>query len=334
MAGVAPDNTDSIEDTHPKIGPDSAATSAGTHRKSSNKSWIDKQRVFYTRSLAPSLILLTLITIVPILYLIGTSFTSWDLSRPGSLVFIGFDNYTRIFLKDDRFWNSVVVQLKLTLFTVPAQIITGLALAIFLKEQIKNTWLIELSRSVFIMPMVIPPIVAALIWKILFTPPVSILSYGVTQLGFGQLDWLGDPDLALVAIAIATVWEFFPFSFLLLYAGLISMPLEPQEAAMVDGASRWQLFQYVTLPMLGPTLSIVLLFRLVDSIRSFPLIFVMTQGGPGFATEPTNFYVYTMAFPFTYVGYSSAMIVVVFTFTILLTALILRNIKWHRGVEA
>ena len=330
MAGIAPDN---VEEARHEIGTDSPASAVGRRKKSRSKSWRDKQRVFYTRLLIPSLVLLTLITILPIIYLIGTSFTSWDLSRPGSLVFIGLDNYVRIFIRDDRFWNSVVVQLKLTFLTVPPQIITGLVLAIFLKERIKNTWLIEVSRSVFIMPMVIPPIVAALIWKILFTPPVSILNYVVTHLGFAQLDWLGDPDLALVAIALATVWEFFPFSFLLLYAGLISMPHEPQEAAMVDGASRWQLFWYVILPMLGPTLSIVVLFRLVDSIRSFPLIFVMTQGGPGFATEPTNFYVYTMAFPFTYVGYSSAMIVVVFAFTMLLTAMILRNIKWHRGVE-
>lgn len=325
MAGVVQDN---LEEARQEIG-----AGATVRRKGDSRSWQAGQQLFYTRLLAPSVILLTLITIAPILYLIGTSFTSWDLSRPGSLVFTGLDNYVRIFTRDNRFWHSVVVQLKLTALTVPAQIITGLALAIFLKEQIKQGWLIEVSRSVFILPMVIPPIVAALIWKILFTPPVSILNYIVTRLGLAELDWLGDPNLALVAIALATIWEFFPFCFLLLYAGLISMPHEPQEAAMVDGASRWQLLRYVTLPMLGPTLSIVVLFRIVDSIRSFPLIFVMTQGGPGFATEPTNYYAYTMAFPFTYVGYSSAMIVVVFIFTMGLTGLILRNIKWQRGVE-
>jgi len=294
-------------------------------------SWKHEQARFFRSLLMPSVILLTMITILPILYLILTSFTSWDLSRPGSLQFIDIQNYVRIFTKDKRFWNSVIVQLKLSFMTVPAQVILGLALAMFLKERIKNTWLIELARGMLIIPMVIPPIVAAIIWKILFTPPVSIISYVSTSLGFGQLDWLGDPDLALVAIAIAGVWEFFPFCFLLLYAGLLSLPDEPYEAAMVDGSSGWQTFRYVTLPMLMPTISIVLLFRIIDSIRAFPLIFVMTQGGPGFATEPTNFYAYTQAFTFTYVGYSSAMIVVVFFFTMLLTAFMLRRINWHRG---
>ena len=245
--------------------------------------------------------------------------------------FIDVQNYVRIFTKDDRFWNSVMVQLKLSLMTVPAQVLLGLALAVFLKERFKNAWLVEVARSTLLVPMVIPPIVAALIWKIIFTPPVSIFSYVSTELGFGPLDWLGHPDLALVAIAIAGIWEFFPFSFLLLYAGLLSLPEEPYEAALVDGATRWQTFRHVTLPMLMPTLSIVLLFRIIDSIRAFPLIYVMTQGGPGFATEPTNFYAYTQAFSYTYIGYSSAMIVVVLAFTMVLTGFALNRITWHRG---
>jgi multiple sugar transport system permease protein len=292
--------------------------------------WAEAQTKFYHRMLTPSLVLLTAITIIPIMYLIGTSFTSWDLSRPGSLQFTGFENYIRIFTRDPRFWNSVVVQLKLSVLTVPAQIILGLALAVFVRERIKHPWLIELSRGVFIIPMVIPPIVAALIWKILFTPPVSILSYVTQELGWGQLAWLGDPNLALVAIAVATIWEFFPFCFLLIYAGLLSIPDEPIEAAKVDGASGWQIFRYITLPMLGSVLSIVTLFRVVESIRSFPMIFVMTGGGPGFATEPTNFYAYLQAFSFSYIGYSSAMIIVVFLFTMLITALILRRIRWNQ----
>ena len=187
-------------------------------------------------------------------------------------------------------------------------------------------------RGVFIIPMVIPPIVAGLIWKILFTPPVSILSYISTSLGLGQLAWLGDPILALVAISLASVWEFFPFCFLLLYAGLLSLPEEPIEAAYVDGASWWQSFIHVTLPMLSPTMSIVILFRIVDSIRTFPLVYVMTDGGPGFATEPTNYYAFQQAFSYSYIGYSSSMIVIILAFTMLLTFWILRRIQWsHAG---
>ena len=294
--------------------------------------WEQGQAKYFSKLLWPSIILLTTITILPVIFLIMTSFTSWDLSRPGSLVFTGLKNYVRVFSNDPRFWNSVTVQFKLSLMTVPAQIIIGLGLAVFVHEKIKHSFLIEMARGVFIIPMVIPPIVAALIWKILFTPPVSILNYVVTSFGGGQLAWLGDPNLALVAIAVASIWEFFPFCFLLLYAGLLSLPEEPYEAAMVDGASKWQSFRFVTFPLLSPTLSIVLLFRLVDSIRSFPMIYVMTSGGPGFATEPTNFYAYQQAFSYSYIGYSSSMIVVVLAFTMILTGIILRNINWNRGV--
>jgi len=297
------------------------------------KTWKTKQNTFFNQLLIPSVVLLTAITILPVIFLILTSFTPWDLSRPGSLEFIGIDNYIRVLSKDARFWNSVQVQIKLTTLTVPFQILIGLALAVFVREKIKNPFLMELARGTFIIPMVIPPIVAALIWKILFTPPVSILNYIVTLLGGEQLAWLGDSNLALVVIAIATVWEFFPFCFLLLYAGLLSLPEEPFEAAMVDGASRWQSFRYVTLPLLAPTLSIVFLFRLVDSIRSFPMIYMITGGGPGFATEPTNFYAYQQAFSFSYVGYSSSMIVIVLFFTMILTGFILRGIAWNRGAE-
>ena len=291
--------------------------------------WKDEKRKFYIKLLLPAVIILTIITIIPILYLFTTSFTSWDLSRPGSLQFINIQNYIKLITQDERFYNSLWVQFKLTLFTVPAQVIIGLFFAVYIKEKIHNPWFIELARGVFIIPMVIPPIVAALIWKIMFTPPVSILSYLVTKIGLPPLTWLGDPKMALIAISIAAIWELFPFCFLLLYAGLMSIPDEPLEAASVDGASGWQTFWHITLPMLRPTLSIVIFFRLVDSIRAFPLVYVMTDGGPGTVTEPTNYYAFQKAFNYSYVGYSSAMIVVVLAFTMVMTWLMMRSIKWQ-----
>jgi multiple sugar transport system permease protein len=295
--------------------------------------WRRAQGRFFTILLTPSLILLTMITVLPILFLIATSFTSWDLSRPNSLQFIAFDNFKQLFTSDTRFWNSIQVQAKYTFLTVPFQVLIGLALSIFVKNRVKNSWLAEISRAVFIIPMVIPPIVAGIIWRIMFTPSVSILNFWVTSLGGAKLSWLGNPDLALVALAIANVWEFFPFCFLILYAGLQSLPDEPLEAARVDGASGWQTLQYVTLPMLRPVLSIVILFQLVDSIRTFPLVYIMTDGGPGFVTEPTNYYAFQKAFNYSYIGYSSSMIVIMLLFTLVLTFFILRTIRWNRGTQ-
>lgn len=291
----------------------------------------EKQKNFFKSLVIPTVVLLTLITILPTIYIMVTSFTSWDLSRPGSFQYVGFRNYIRLLTGGDRrFINSVIVQLKLSVYTVPVQIILGLALAVFVKERFKPGWLTDLARGVFIIPMVIPPIVSALIWKILFTPPVSILNYFVTSLGGERMAWLGDPDLALVAIAIASIWMFFPFCFLLFYAAVLSMPEEPYEAARVDGASGWQSFRFITLPMLGPTLTIVSLFRIIDSLKSFPMVYVMTSGGPGFATEPVNFYAYIRAFTFSYAGYSSAMIIIIIIFTMIITLILMRRIKWSR----
>jgi multiple sugar transport system permease protein len=293
--------------------------------------WRKKSRQFYSYLLIPALVLLTLITIVPFLYIIITSLTGWDMTRPGSFQFIGLRNYTNLFVKDTRFWNSILVQIRLTLYTVPFEMLIGLAVALYLKHNFKANWIIAISRSIFLIPMVIPPIVAAVIWKILFTPPVSILNYLVTTLGFNQLAWLGDSKLALVAIAVAQVWEFFPFCFLLYYAALMSLPSEPFEAAEVDGASFWQSLRYITLPMLGPTLSIVFLFRLVDSLKAFPLIYGMTEGGPGFVTEPPNYYAFVEAFSYSQIGYSSSMIVILFSLSLVLTFLVMRNVQWKRG---
>ncbi|MGQ9594910.1 MAG: carbohydrate ABC transporter permease [Anaerolineae bacterium] len=293
--------------------------------------WEAARRRVYTALLVPGLVLLTLVTIVPVLYLIATSFTPWDLSRPGSLQFVGLRNYLRLLTEDRRFWNSIWVQVRLSGLTVPFQMAIGLSLAFYLYLQQPIRRLVEVFRNIFIIPMVIPPVVAALMWRILFTPEVSIVTYAIGLLGLPQVRWLGHPTLALLAIAMADVWQFFPFCMLLLYAGLQALPEEPMEAARMDGASTWQLIRHILLPMLRPTLAVVLLFRVVDSIRTFPLIYVITQGGPGFATEPTNYYAYQQGLFHGYIGYSSAIVVIMFFFSLTLSLLILRRVRWEGG---
>lgn len=293
--------------------------------------WEAARRRFYTALLVPGLVVLTLVTIVPVLYLLATSLTPWDLSRPGSLQFVGLRNYLRLLTEDQRFWNSIWVQVELSGLTVPFQMAIGLSLALYLYLQQPIRGLVEVFRNIFIIPMVIPPVVAALMWRILFTPEVSIVTYAMGLLGLPQVRWLGHPTLALLAIAMADVWQFFPFCMLLLYAGLQALPEEPVEAARIDGASTGQLIRHILLPMLRPTLAVVLLFRVVDSIRTFPLIYVITQGGPGFATEPTNYYAYQQGLFHGYIGYSSAIVVIMFLFSLTLSLLILRRIRWEGG---
>ncbi|MBI4637887.1 MAG: sugar ABC transporter permease [Candidatus Rokubacteria bacterium] len=270
--------------------------------------------------LAPALVVLVVVTLGPLLYLVATSLTPLDLTRPHSFRFVGLENYHNL-VTDDRFWNSVMVQFKLSTATVIAQLALGLGLAVLLNRPLPFR---ELIRTGFIVPMVLPPIVVAIIWKILFTPLLTPMSLLTSPLRLTQPSWLTDPRLALWTIAAADVWEWTPFTTLLLVAALQMMPQEPLEAARVDGASAWQRFVWIVLPLLRPALIVAGLFRLIDSFKAFPLIFVMTGGGPGVSTEPTNYYAYTQAFTHTFIGYSSAMIVVMLVITMALSAAVMR----------
>lgn len=270
--------------------------------------------------LAPALVVLAVVTLGPLLYLLATSFTPLDLTRPHSFRFVGLDNY-RGLGADERFWNSVLVQFKLSTATVIAQLALGLGVAVLLNQPLPFR---EAIRTGFIVPMVLPPIVVAIIWKILFTPLLTPLNLLTIPLQVRQPSWLTDPHLALWTIVAADVWEWTPFTTLILLAALQMMPREPLEAARVDGASAWQRFLWIVLPLLRPALIVAGLFRLIDSFKAFPLIFVMTGGGPGVSTEPTNYYAYTQAFTHTFIGYSSAMIVVMLLITMALSGAVMR----------
>ncbi|MCC6174872.1 MAG: sugar ABC transporter permease [Chloroflexi bacterium] len=267
------------------------------------------------------------VTLLPALYLFGTSVTPYDLTKPQSLTFSGLSNYQQL-LRDDRFWNSLWVQVRLSFWTVTLQMLIGLGLALLLNSRMRA---IEAVRTAFIVPMVLPPVAVALVWKILFTPDVSIVNWLLGLVGLPQPAWLVDPSLAIWALIIADVWQWSPFVFLMLLAALQMLPEEPLEAARIDGASGWQIFLYITLPLLRPVLLLAALFRLIDSIKAFPNIFIMTGGGPGTATEATNYYAYLQGFSYTYIGFSSAITVVMLAVTFALSWGVIRAVG--RSVE-
>ena len=181
--------------------------------------------------------------------------------------------------------------------------------------------------------MVLPPIVVAIIWKVLYTPDISPFYWMFFEFGWDVPALITHADWALTAIIIADTWEWFPFTMLMILAALQMMPEEYIDAAKIDGATVWQTTLYVTLPYLKGVLLVAGLFRLIDSIKAFPLIFILTDGGPGTVTEVTNFYSYIQAFNFSYLGYSSAITVVLVALTVLLSWAIIRMVGWGQGVE-
>ena len=247
-----------------------------------------QQHRFFVFCVAPSLAVLALITLLPALYLLATSFTQLSLTRPETQWDFSqpLESYRQL-LADERLHNSVWVQIKLSFWTVLLQLLIGLLLALLLNMR---TRLIEALRTVFLIPMVLPPIVVAIIWKVIYTPDISPMHGIFRALGWNVPALITDPNWALTSIIIADTWEWFPFTMLMVLAALQMMPQELLDAAKVDGASPWQLTRYVTLPFIQGVLLVAGLFRLIDSIKAFPLIFILTDGGPGNLTEVTNYY--------------------------------------------
>ena len=274
---------------------------------------------------------LAIITLLPALYLLATSFTPLNLTRPETQWDFSqpLISYSQL-LVDDRLANSVWVQIKLSFWTVSLQLLIGLGVALLLN--IKSR-LLEALRTVFLIPMVLPPIVVAIIWKVIYTPDISPMHGLFKAIGWNVPALITNPDWALTAIIIADTWEWFPFTMLMVLAALQMLPQELLDAAKVDGASPWQLTRHVTLPFIQGVLLVAGLFRLIDSIKAFPLIYILTEGGPGSLTEVTNYYSFLQAFNFSYLGFSSAITVVLLAATIVMSWIIIRSVGWGTKID-
>jgi multiple sugar transport system permease protein len=289
------------------------------------------QHRFFVFCVAPSLAVLAIITLLPALYLLATSFTPLNLTRPETQWDFSqpLISYGQL-LTDDRLANSVWVQIKLSFWTVSLQILIGLGLALLLN--IKSR-LLEALRTVFLIPMVLPPIVVAIIWKVIYTPDISPMHGLFRAIGWNVPALITNPDWALTSIIIADTWEWFPFTMLMVLAALQMVPQEMLDAAKVDGASPWQITRHVTLPFIQGVLLVAGLFRLIDSIKAFPLIYILTDGGPGSLTEVTNYYSFLQAFNFSYLGFSSAITVVLLAVTIVMSWIIIRAVGWGARID-
>ena len=289
------------------------------------------RRLFYWYCLWPSFAVLMVVTLLPTLYLLATSLTPLDLTRPETAWdFSSPLGQYKVIWEDSRLHNSFWVQAKLSFWTVAWQLLLGFGFALLLN--IRSS-ILEALRTVFLIPMVLPPIVVAIIWKVLYTPDISPVHWTLEAMGLMVPSLITDPSWALTAIIIADIWEWFPFVMLMILAALQMMPQEYVEAARIDGASVWQLTWHVTLPYLRGVILVAALFRLVDSIKAFPLIYILTDGGPGTVTEVTNFYSFMQAFNFSYLGYSSAITVVMVSATVVLSWLIIRLVGWGETVD-
>jgi len=255
--------------------------------------------------LAPALAVLISIVVFPLIFSLSLSFHEWNIIRARGWSWIGIENYKTILFQDPYFRSAFKVTLLYLIGTVPLQFGLGLAVALILHQITRK--IIGFLRTVLVIPVTMTPVVVGMIWRLMYNPDLGMLNYFLTRFGFSPINWTGMPQTALPSVMMADIWEWTPFVALILLAGLQSLPQEPFEAALVDGASSWQTFRYITLPLLSPAMLVALLIRLMDSFKTFDLIFVLTQGGPGMSTEILNYYTYRYGFKFFHLGYASAL---------------------------
>ena len=284
---------------------------------------------FSSRALTPYWFILPAVAVMaagliyPVLDALYLSFFDWKIATPFSKAeHVGLANYVRM-LGDPDVRESLWVTLRFGFWTIAIEMVLGVALALMLEKPIRGA---SVFRTIFILPLMVSPVVVGLIWRYLFDARVGWINYYLALwFGFEPQVWLGVPDLAFFAIVLTDIWQWTPFIFIIVIAGLQALPSEVLEASRIDGANWWQQTFLVKLPMIRSILVIALLMRLIDVFRALEVMYIMTGGGPGRATELLSLHIYNRAFDAQLLGYASAIAVLLIVIVFGLSAAILAH---------
>ncbi len=257
---------------------------------------------------------------IPIGYSIWLSFHQWKMAtfRQG-VPFVGLDNYIQA-INDPGFWHSLQVTVTLLVAALTIEVVIGVGLAVLLDQAFRGR---RTALILLLLPMFVTNVVIGLIWRILLSFDFGVVNWLLSLVGISRVAWLGDPGLAIWSLVIVDVWNTTAFVALLVLAGLASVPDEPRQAARVDGASSWQVFRFITLPLLRPVIFVAVVWRTVDLFRIFDVVWVLTGGGPYNATETISIYAYRQGFASFNLGFASAV-----SYLIILSLLIILAIEY------
>ena len=258
---------------------------------------------------APSVIIMLVLMAFPVAYTLYLSFTKWSPTSLGTPEIIGLQNYIELITDDERFLKALWRTIWFTVAAVGIQTVLGVGLALIFNREFVGR---GLARTIFLMSMVATPVAIALVWMMIMDINTGILNYFLDMVTGIRVGWLNDRKIVLWSMIIIDTWQWTPFIMLITLAGLSALPTEPYESAVIDGASPVQLFWYLTLPMLRPTLMVALMFRSIDALKTFDIIYVITQGGPAYASETLNLYGYSQGFLYFNMGYGSALLILYF----------------------
>jgi multiple sugar transport system permease protein len=269
----------------------------------------------------PAILTMCAVLVYPLAYSLWISFFDWNITAVGR-PFLGLRNYVEA-LTNSSSQFIFAQNIAFTGICIALEFVVGMALALLLSRQFVGR---GLARTLLLLPMLTAPVLAGFNFRWIFNDRFGLANQLLIQLGLQPFAWLADANLARAVIVLVTIWQGIPFMMLLLLAGLESLPTSPFEAAIVDGASAWQRFLHIALPLLRPVIVVAVSLRVIDLFRTFDTIYIITFGGPGHATELLPFYIYRAAFSSGRFGFASALSYV----TLALTLLILIPLFYRR----
>ncbi len=282
-----------------------------------------RDRRFGYAMASPSLIVLFLIILFPVLSALFTSLHEYTLIAPNFDTFTGLTNF-KLALADAEFRHSAWLTMRFVIGVVVLEFIIGFAVALMLNkvERFKPVY-----YAILLCPLLMNPVIVGLIWRMFLHPNLGIVNYLLGTIGISPVNWLGDTKVAIWTVILVDIWHQVSFMIVLLLAGLSSLPKEPYEAARIDGANAFQCFIHITLPMMRTVIVVTLLIRLIFAVKTYDLIYIMTRGGPGTATDFVSYFIYRTAFVSLNIGEASAMSIILLTAILGLTAYLYRYMR-------
>jgi multiple sugar transport system permease protein len=271
----------------------------------------------YYLFVVPALVVVGAVIIFPWLFTVWMSAFDWKIGQAAH--FVGLENYVGL-ATNQRFIESIVHTFYFTALAVVVPLVLGLVAALIFHRHFPFRGLL---RGIFTMPMMATPVAVALVWTMMFHPQQGVLNYLLSLIGLPPSLWVYSPTWVIPSLVLVEIWHWTPLVMLIVLGGLAALPTEPYESARLDGASEWQLFRYITLPLIAPFLVVAAVIRTIDALKAFDTIYVISQGGPGTASETINLYLYLQAFAFYNIGNASAVVVVFFAIILALALLLL-----------
>ena len=272
----------------------------------------------YLMFIWPALIVSSALIIFPWIFTIWMSLHDWHIGSAST--FVWFDNYTNL-ATNRRFLEAVGHTLYFTVLAVFLPMLLGTWAALVFHKKFRGR---GFYRTLFIMPMMATPVAVSLIWTMMFHPQLGVLNYLLSLVHLPPSAWVYSPNTVIPTLVMVETWQWTPLVMLIVLGGISGLPIDPYEAAIIDGANGWQMFRYITFPLVWPFIIVATVMRIIDALKTFDTIFVITNGGPGTASETINMLLYQTAFGYYDLGYGSAMVVVFFVLIMLISLVLLR----------